>query len=187
MFDDDQALLFGYADFLRLYDVDEMGRLGGYLELRSAGVFLIVPHGLQLLTEERALLTEDHPTGNISEAVLSFPFNLVKLKDFQCRYGWLCGLDPFVLLELVRGQSKGASEFAPSVKVKVDKNERTAGEPRSATMLRIIRALVALTEMPDRRAVSKIVTKLEELGFRGPGKDTVRSILESARELEVDL
>lgn len=57
---------------------------------------------------------------------------------------------------------------------------------REKTLLRIIRALDALAELPDRGATVEICTKLEGLGFDGPRDDTVREVLKAARALDSD-
>ena len=57
---------------------------------------------------------------------------------------------------------------------------------REKTLLRIIRALDVLAELPERGAATEIVAKLQGLEFQSPGDDTVRDVITQARNLEVD-
>ena len=57
---------------------------------------------------------------------------------------------------------------------------------REKTLLRIIRALDALAELPERGAAAEVVAKLQGLQFQSPGDDTVREVIAQARSLEVD-
>lgn len=57
---------------------------------------------------------------------------------------------------------------------------------REKTLLRIIRALDALAELPERGAVNEVLAKLQGLGFESPGDDTIRDVLKAARALEPD-
>ena len=66
-------ILLGYDDFVRLFDITNMGFAPG-LELRTNGVFVVAPpDDLYVPPEERATLTA-HPTGNLSEPSLPLPF-----------------------------------------------------------------------------------------------------------------
>ena len=57
---------------------------------------------------------------------------------------------------------------------------------REKTLLRIIRALDALAELPERGAATEVVAKLQGLMFQSPGDDTVRDVIAQARNLEAD-
>ena len=61
-------------------------------------------------------------------------------------------------------------------------------DPREReSMLRIIRALYAMTNLQERSAVSDVLHKLEEIGFiNRPGNSTIRKVLKLARALEPD-
>lgn len=58
-------------------------------------------------------------------------------------------------------------------------------DPRERTsLLRIIRALDVMAELPDRGAATSIETQLQILGFDGPKDSAIRSAIEAARALE---
>lgn len=54
------------------------------------------------------------------------------------------------------------------------------------SLLRIIRALDVMAELPDRGPASSIVAQLQQLGFNGPSDDTIRKVISEARALEKD-
>lgn len=65
--------------------------------------------------------------------------------------------------------------------------ERFVGARASGTMLRIIRALDVLANLPERGAAPSVQRQLEELGFTdGPGDTTIRNALNAARAMEPD-
>lgn len=57
---------------------------------------------------------------------------------------------------------------------------------REKTLLRIIRALDVMANLPMRGPASSVLQQVEELGFNGPSDDTIREVLKAARELEPD-
>lgn len=65
-------------------------------------------------------------------------------------------------------------------------NNKPLNPKREKTLLRIIRALDGLAELPERGAAKEVVAKLQGLGFNSPDDDTVRDVLNEARNLEAD-
>ncbi len=65
-------------------------------------------------------------------------------------------------------------------------NNKPLNPKREKTLLRIIRALDALAELPERGAAKEVVAKLQGLGFRSPDDDTIRDVIGEARKLEPD-
>ncbi|MBS0556997.1 MAG: hypothetical protein JSR27_06235 [Proteobacteria bacterium] len=65
-------------------------------------------------------------------------------------------------------------------------DSRPLNPKREKTLLRIIRALDALSELPERGAAKEVVAKLQGLGFRSPDDDTIRDVIGEARKLEPD-
>ncbi|MHB8446592.1 MAG: hypothetical protein ACYC9P_01500 [Rudaea sp.] len=63
---------------------------------------------------------------------------------------------------------------------------RQLNPKREKTLLRIICALGALAELPQRGAAKEVTAKLQGLGFRSPDDDTVRDVINEARNLEPD-
>ena len=99
------------------------------------------------------------------------------LEDVLLRTLWFLASD---LDALTEDKSPGHEKIVP---VQMD-GEMTP--KREKTLLRIIRALDALAELPERGATIEICTKLEGLGFDGPRDDTVREVLKAARALDSD-
>lgn len=64
--------------------------------------------------------------------------------------------------------------------------EKPMDERERTTLLRIIRALGAMSKLPGRGASSAVQKQLQILGFQAPGEATVRKKLEEARALEPD-
>lgn len=64
--------------------------------------------------------------------------------------------------------------------------ERPLGERERVTLLRIIRALDVMAELPERGPTTSILTQLQQLGFSSPAEDTIRKTITAARELEAD-
>ena len=92
-------ILLGYDDFVRLFDITNMGFAPG-LELRTNGVFVVPPpDDLYVPPEERATLTA-HPTGNLSEPALSLPCKLSALEAFADFFGLRAAIDPFTMMQV---------------------------------------------------------------------------------------
>lgn len=78
---------YGYADFIRLVQVDSSGvldpaRFGSGFEIRHDGVYLqAVPDGIILTPAEHAEWTQ-HPIGRPDLPVLAFPFSFQALMSF---------------------------------------------------------------------------------------------------------
>jgi hypothetical protein len=108
---------------------------------------------------------------------------LVSLADFR---EWGESL-PFPLIfpeEFPKPQPKAAlAEPSPATNTP---DCKPLNPKREKTLLRIIRALDALAELPDRGAANEVVAKLQGLGFCSPDDDTVRSVIGEARKLEPD-
>jgi hypothetical protein len=65
--------------------------------------------------------------------------------------------------------------------------ERDNLDPRrEKSLLRVIRALDVMAKLPKRGAATPVEKQLQELGFVGPNDETVRAILDEARELKPD-
>jgi len=92
-------ILLGYDDFVRLFDITNMGFAPG-LELRTNGVFVVPPpDDLYVPPEERATLTA-HPTGNLSEPALPLPCKLSALEAFADFFGLRAAIDPFTMMQV---------------------------------------------------------------------------------------
>lgn len=59
-------------------------------------------------------------------------------------------------------------------------------ERERASMLRIIRALDAMANLPKRGAATSVEAQLQILGFLKPSEATIRNVIEKARRLEPD-
>lgn len=93
----------GYADLIRLFNVDDPSDFAPGLELRDNGVFVKSLDGQPAIArggEEEAVLTE-HPTGNLSEPVLAFPCDLDALESFMESYGLIGTIDAFRMAEVL--------------------------------------------------------------------------------------
>ena len=64
--------------------------------------------------------------------------------------------------------------------------ERAIDERERASLLRIIRALDVMANLPTRGAATSIETQLQQLGFSKPSEATIRKLIEQARALEPD-
>lgn len=64
--------------------------------------------------------------------------------------------------------------------------EKLLGGRERANLLRIIRALDVMANLPERGAATSVQAQIQALGFNGPGDDTVRDVLKAARALEAD-
>ena len=66
-------------------------------------------------------------------------------------------------------------------------NESTLADARErGSLLRIVRSLDVMANLPDRGAASAIELQLQQLGFGSPKEATIRKILDEARKLEAD-
>lgn len=147
---------------------------------------VIVTHRLRghfFIEKEGALGFIDHPGKLVtlsmyhSRASISVPGSTGFDADVRISQLWFLASD---LDALIEDKSLGHEKIVP---VQMD-GEMTP--KREKTLLRIIRALDALAELPDRGATVEICTKLEGLGFDGPRDDTVREVLKAARALDSD-
>lgn len=86
--------------------------------------------------------------------------------------------------EFPKSPSKVAHAESPLASDKTA--DKSLNPKREKTLLRIIRALDALAELPERGAAKEVVAKLQGLGFSGPDDDTVREVINEARNLEPD-
>lgn len=68
----------------------------------------------------------------------------------------------------------------------VAEQSKPMGPKERNNLLRIIRALDVMGKLPDRGPAASILKQLQELGFSGPGEDTIRKAINAARELETD-
>jgi len=86
-----QAVDIGYSGFILIFNIEPEKRKGWWpgLDLRDDGVYVTNPEpyeGCFLTKEEHAILTE-HPNGNLSKPVLSFPCSKKELGEFINFYG----------------------------------------------------------------------------------------------------
>lgn len=86
--------------------------------------------------------------------------------------------------EFPKPPPKEAAATLPPATHKPD--DRPLNPKREKTLLRIIRALDALAELPERGAAKEVVARLQGLGFRSQDDDTVRDVIGEARNLEPD-
>lgn len=71
--------LIGYADFIRLCNVENPTELAPWAKLEQDGIYIVAPDASVLLFPgERAVLTE-HPFKDLTKPVLSFPCTLEEL------------------------------------------------------------------------------------------------------------
>ncbi len=81
----------------------------------------------------------------------------------------------FVEVEDLRFRSTTACSATPEV------------DPRTErSLLRVIRALADMANIPQRGGANAIQLQLEQLGFTSPNDDTIRSILKRARAIQAD-
>ncbi|MBS0217731.1 MAG: hypothetical protein JSR63_06065 [Proteobacteria bacterium] len=60
-------------------------------------------------------------------------------------------------------------------------------DPRERTsMLRIIRALAEMAELPDKGATASVEAQLQQLGFASPKEAAIRKLLKEASNLQAD-
>jgi hypothetical protein len=60
-------------------------------------------------------------------------------------------------------------------------------DPRERrSLLRIIRALDVMAQLPPRGAASSVESQIQQLGFAGPGEETIRKLIDEARALAPD-
>lgn len=111
----------GYADLIRLFNVDGPCDFAPGLELRDDGVFVASLDDLPAIArggEEEAVLTK-HPTSNPSEPVLAFPCRLNALERFMEDYGLVGTIDAFRMVkvleikawELARAEAKDMAQY----------------------------------------------------------------------------
>lgn len=178
--------MFGYSDFIFLFRVDDPADLAPGLEVRSDGVYVKPMDDASLLHwSERAVLAV-HRTGNLSEPTMPFPFSLSDLKEFCDRHeGMHHAMLPFDLAELAAREAReGVAACRTPQGASADGDQ--AGSRSRSTMLRVIRALSVMAELPERGAVDSVSKQLDELGFKSPKEATIRNLLTAARELEPD-
>jgi hypothetical protein len=75
---------------------------------------------------------------------------------------------------------------AALVKAPDKQDDKPLGQRSRATLLRIIRALSVMANVPDRGATKSIELQLQQLGFTSPKEATIRALLEETRSLEPD-
>ena len=65
-------------------------------------------------------------------------------------------------------------------------NEKPIDPRERANLLRVIRALSVMANLPERGSTGAIAKQLEELGLLRPQEATIRKFIEEARALEPD-
>jgi len=75
---------------------------------------------------------------------------------------------------------------APALPPTNGSNDKPLDARERTTLLRVIRALDAMAELPERGAPSSIEKQLQVLGFDGPKDSAIRAAIDEARKLEPD-
>lgn len=105
---------FTRSDFLKMAIPDESGTLnfkeyGGWLKIEGDGLYVNLEHeGKILLTPEEAVTLSAHPTGNLAEPVLRFPFTISKLKallEFTNQHGFDFPLSNTFFRQIIRDKT----------------------------------------------------------------------------------
>ena len=78
------------------------------------------------------------------------------------------------------------ADFLLSLQDDSNAGEKPLDERERGSLLRIIRALDAMANLPTRGAATSIETQLQQLGFSKPSEATIRKLIEQARALEPD-
>ncbi|MBF5056592.1 hypothetical protein Y5W_01886 [Alcanivorax sp. 521-1] len=106
----DQNITMGRAEFLRIAYPGPNGEVntrdfGGWLRIELDGLYVnLNPEDEAMLTPEEAAALSEHPTGNLKEPVLSFPFSVGQLRNvlvFAASTGNDFPLKPEVFQEVV--------------------------------------------------------------------------------------
>lgn len=94
------SIRVGYADFIRIFRIEDPTKWVPSLQVREDGVYVSEPDSLLISSEERAVLTE-HPTGDLTQPALQFPCGIDELKVFVNFFGLHGYIDAFDLLKIV--------------------------------------------------------------------------------------
>lgn len=106
----DQNITMGRAEFLRIAYPGPNGEVstcdfGGWLRIELDGLYVnLDPEDEAMLTPEEAAALSEHPTGNLKEPVLPFPFSIGQLREvltFAASHGNDFPLKPEVFQEVV--------------------------------------------------------------------------------------
>lgn len=83
----DQTIIMGRAEFLKIAYPGPGGEVsardfGGWLRVELDGLYVnLNPEDETMLTPEEAAALSEHPTGNLKEPVLPFPFSVGQLRE----------------------------------------------------------------------------------------------------------
>jgi hypothetical protein len=166
----------GYAEFLRLFQVDDPLNWQPGLIVRRGGVFIApVPDDLVLPADVRAELSL-HPDGNPDNPVITFP---TTLGEIHSRLYRLLGMDTIDQFELAAFISKSERTREPRLD--------PLGSRERNNLLRIIAALAIHSNIPlEKRkgGAEAIVGIIDQSPYGGPREDTMEKVLAAIRELD---
>ncbi|WET39886.1 hypothetical protein [Citrobacter enshiensis] len=109
------SLKFTRSDFLQMAEPDDSGTInlndfGGWLRIKEDGLYVNIDHERSVkLTPMEAGELSVHPSGNLLEPALAFPFTIGKLKKFlkfTAKEGWDFPLSNDKFMELVNEKKK---------------------------------------------------------------------------------
>lgn len=167
------AIQVGYPDFVRLCRVENVDTWADWLRVRPEGVYIVAPEG-DMLPEERAALTDGHPTKDLTVPALRFPCSLAQLADFLEVQGCYGCIDAFDMAAFVTPGTVGKSSETPGAKAR-------------NSYLRTIDALCrALTnsDLTQPKVADVVLAALATAGVRAPiEKRALHNYLRDAKQL----
>ncbi len=172
------AIQVSYADFIRLFRVTNPDDWALGLRVAIDGVWVNSPKANPLRSPEEHATLSEHPDGDLTKPVVSFPcsLGLIESRIYEF-YG--CGyIKPFALANFVAEKLRKPQPVS-QIDVPIDTRVHT-------NLLRMIRALDVMATLPAHGATGSVENQLQELGFTGPREATIRKILTEARALEAD-
>jgi hypothetical protein len=111
------------------------------------------------------------------------------MQGLSAKLGTLDEADPVALSAAVRALLVENAELRNTLESRSAPlpEEKPLAPRERGSLLRVIRALDVMAELPERGAAVGLLHQLEQLGFTsGPGDTTIRKALEQARALEPD-
>lgn len=123
----------GYYDFTQFAsDSDNLSDYGSGFEIQHSGVYLRLPHDaiwITLTNEEQKTFVE-HPTGNLEQPVLPFPFTPKQLKDFfewAVQSGHDVPINEKVLLEMLSTKNASIVYSSPIPDIGMNQSDMALG------------------------------------------------------------
>ena len=103
----------GYSDYVLLHDINKpIEEWSEWLSVRGDGIYIKIPPD-ETTAQERAALTDGHPTGNLNEPALKFPCTLAECREFDDRQGVYGSIDAFVMADWVLKKRDEESKGVP--------------------------------------------------------------------------